>query len=171
MPSALGCDFSTHALHLARVGRTAVEAQTMVKLDGKTYDEQVLAASQAIREIGCNGETLLVEKPFIHRGERQNYDTSLRLMAVAAMVRTLGSLSGLRTIEMLASEWRPIAGIPATARTGRYKRADLKGLAIHHVKLEFGIDLVDDNAAEAILMARVAYILQHRNQLIAETLP
>ncbi len=167
MPSAIGCDFSTHAVHLARVGKTAVEAQTVVNLDRKSFDEQALAVKAALEDIGACGQTILIEKPFVHRGERQNFDTSLRLMAVAAMVRTLASLRGLRTLEMLATEWRPIAGVPASA----VGRVELKRLAIRHVKLEFGIDLVDDNAAEAILIARVAYILQHRAQLIAEAIP
>lgn len=171
MSSAVGCDFSTHAVHLARVGRDAVEAQTVVKLTGKSFDEQVDAVSQAVLDIGKAGETLLIERPFVHGGVRQNFDTSLRLMAVASMVRTLASLRGYRTLEMLASEWRPIAGVPTGSGRGlALNRAELKGLAIRQVKLEFGIDLVDDNACEAILMARVAYILQRQNQMISESL-
>ena len=170
MSSAVGCDFSTQAVHFARVGKAAVEQQAVVKLAGKSFDEQVHAVSLALKNIGeaDGGETLLIERVFVHPGARQNYDTTLRLAAVGAMIRTLASLRNFRTIEMLASEWRPIAGIPATDRGGLLGRLDLKKLAIRQVKLEFGIDTADDNVAEAILIGRVAFILQKRGQMVAE---
>lgn len=166
MPSAIGCDFSTHAVHFARVGKE-VERQAVVPLDGKSFDEQVLAVSSELTDIGADASLVLVERVFVHGGAKQNFDASLRLAAIAAMVRTVASLRGFRTLEMLATEWRPIAGIPSARGGARYGRTDFKKLAIDLVKLEFDIDTRDDNAAEAILLGRVATILARREQLLA----
>lgn len=173
MPSAVGCDFSTHQVNLARVGARSVEQQLVVKLTGKSYSAQVAEVNAALRQIHSDARGFLIERVFIHPktaadGGRQNYDTTIRLAGVSAMVRSLAALQGYETQEMLAAEWRPIAGIAARGRNGVLGRLDFKREALALVRLEFGLDLKDDNAAEAILMGRVAQVLHTRQQLIEE---
>lgn len=164
---ALGIDYSTHAVHMALVGRDAVLETTIVDLDRKPLHRQLEDLREALSAIRpCVGLMALIEAPYYGH---DNPDTALKLSRLVGILEAVATVEGFWTRTMRATEWRPLAGIGLLSGKGveRKLRAGLKQEACRLVKLEFGLDSKDDNLAEAILIGRVAVGLQSREAAIA----
>lgn len=166
--TAAGCDYSTHAIHLALVSRDAVVRTSAVNLDGLNPGQQVGAIGYELRELAGAMERpfLLLEKPYLGH---DNPATALTLAALMGMIQTLALESGFYVRQMLAAEWRPLAGsvLQTQGPAGRRLRKDLKAEALALVRLKHGLITTDDNLAEAVLMAGVALGLAAQLQAVA----
>ena len=164
---ALGCDFSTKAVHLALVSATAVEAMRVVPLRPREPSLSIGPLSVALAELcRLHPTTLVIERPFVNvRKDRgTDYLTPILLGRVWGMVETLALQEGYRVLCMTANEWRSMAGV-----TRLQSRKDAKREAVRLVALEYGYAARDDNEAEAILMGRVGLALHRRAVLVEAT--
>ena len=161
-----GCDFSTHAVHLALVTRDRVEAQKVIGLDGN-FNHQAQLLDAAFNDwqpgFGC-APALVIEQAF-HHFEHSNPDTTIKLAMTMGFIIAMAARHGYTIYRLSPSEWRSLAGVPIHHKgsPGMRKRADLKSAAIALVKQEYGLDVLSDDAAEAILMGRVGVGLLARD--------
>lgn len=185
---AAGCDYSTHAIHLAVVGRDEIAKVHVARIEHMEHSERVTALVVAFNEVrhcavleGIHAPTVLIEQPFHHEGNG-NASTTIILSMLCGELMAAAVMEGFTILRLMAGEWRALAGVANTAqrftaKSGRRPgaqpmrhlgRADLKAEALRLVKLEYGVDFgKDDNSAEAVLMARVALGIARRDALVA----
>ncbi len=153
---ALGCDYSTKAVHLALVAEAddvgrGIGWCAMVDLAHQgpaLYVREIRdavgrALDHACKE-GLSCLCLYLEEPWARADK--GIQTALALHRVAAFVEAVGWLSGLEVVRVAVPTWR-------SQLFGRQPRsAQAKAMSINYVKTVYGVETRDHNLADAICL-------------------
>ena len=149
---ALGCDYSTKAVHLAIVSRDVVLELGMVDADVLDIDAQLDHLNWE-----HDVTALWLEKPWFAGGKfvdgkfvpGKSNNNTLKLHRVAYWIEALAIRNGIAVNYVSPAEWRSqILGVG-----GRAKTAELKRASIRYAQMVYGVETKDDNLADAIAMA------------------
>lgn len=154
---------------MALVDRSGIVDSGIVSLEKLANYQTVEAIRYGLDLLHAEHGTLaLLEQPYLGH---DNPQTVLKLARIAGMIEAVTLAAGYRVRSMMATEWRPLAGIEIYKPAANPKkpvlrhdlRPELKMAALRLVKLEYGLETADDNLAEAVLMARVALGMTQRD--------
>ena len=156
---ALGCDYSTKAVHLALVSRDEVIEREHTAISFDDLAGTILELDGLLNQLIWKHRVaaLWLETPWFAGGKfvdgtfvagRSNNNT-LKLHRVAHWIEALAIRTGISVHYVSPAEWRSqILGVGGRAKTAELKRASLR-----YAQMVYGVETKDDNLADAIAIA------------------
>lgn len=164
MTAVVGLDYSTKFLHVAIVRDTELLSAKRYALGETVASQTGVITKLAINLIEEHGPLVAyTERPFLLKGGRMNPQTTIMLALLVGAIRGIFTAT-THTVELVtADEWRSIVGVTGPDRQAK------KLSSIKTARREFpGVEITDDNTADAIGLALYGRQVQHRDALVAQ---
>ena len=156
-----GIDASTSSTGFAILDDGKLVFQTTISL--KNIKDQQTRINQMMVSLGHLIKEYNPDCLFVEDSWKASTEVTKLLSYIIGAIMYICIATNTGFNKLRPSSWRKAAGV----EQGKKKREELKKEAIERVKKEFNIDVGDD-AAEAILIAKAAFILTDEGRIFEE---